>query len=409
MNYDWLGFSIVLVFGLMFFLGPWIRGISPRFHSLLLIGVIVHACGSLARHWMLYNLYDGIGDATGYYQAGLTYSKMIHTLDFSFFRGPYFANKWWGTQFVKFVSGFVIALIGPSMRAEFLFFSILSLIGIYLIVRAFHESFPEVRMEKYGRFLIFCPSLCFWPSSIGKDALAIFAIAFVVYGYVSKTGIKWIPIAIGLLISFCIRPHLAGLLVCALAAAHWTEAKRKGVLFFFQGILILAVGTFIAYQAMNSFGLEGAGVEDVESFVSKHTIDGRATVDSSGMGPARFAVAPINLLFRPFIWEGSGGTFLSALEVLVFWIFVWRRRKRISLAIRAWRQHRILRFTSLFSLLYIFVIGMVIFNFGILVRQRTLIIPFLLIWLEVPSPAQKTRTEEIEVNPAPLLKAVGVP
>jgi hypothetical protein len=417
--YEWIGFGLVLILGIAFFLGPWIRGISHQFRMLLVVAVLSRALGALIRYWVLFHLYNGVGDATGYYTAGIIYSKSIYGLDFSFlWNGEWFARRWWGTQFLRTTSGFVVAVIGPSMRGEFLFFSLLSIVGLYLLVRSFQHSFPSVPMERYAKWLILCPSLLYWPSAVGKEGLSLLAIGFVVYGYTRPGSRQWMMLIAGLLIAFCVRPHLAGVLAFSIAFAHWTMVTRRSPSkFILEGMAILMLGAVIGYSALTAFGLDDADFEEVQVFIDSHSVKmGGSVMDAPSGGLSKIPMAFVNVLFRPFLWEASGAGFFSALEVLVFWAIVWKRRARVLMSLKAWRQSELLRFGVAFSFLYALMIGMVIVNLGILARQRTLMIPFMLLWLEAmpEEPAvlgnhpetpvalsrRRTRAREIEPDPA---------
>ena len=100
----------------------------------------------------------------------------------------------------------------------------------------------------------------------------------------------------------------------------------------------------------------------------------------------------VNVLFRPFIWEAHNVTALvSALEVMLIWGLVWRRRSRLRGALSMWRRHRMLRFAIPFVLLYVVALGMNLSNLGLVARQRVLVFPLLFLVVEAGSAFRPVR------------------
>ena len=96
--------------------------LAPVVRNLLLAGLALRVVGSTLRYEVFFRFYDGGGDAGVYYYLGLFYAEHLRALDFGILldRSLWAVGQWWGTQFVRFISGFVLSLIGPSLRAEFL-------------------------------------------------------------------------------------------------------------------------------------------------------------------------------------------------------------------------------------------------------------------------------------------------
>ncbi|MCI0416247.1 hypothetical protein L0222_26020 [bacterium] len=386
MSYDWFGFFLVFVFGFMLTVGP-IAGRFPKLVGKLLIaGILMRVVGSIVRYWVLYGYYSG-GDAGRYYKAGLYYSSMIWQFDFSFFDAPLWGSgQWWGTQTVMLITGFVMAVIGPTKHGGFLFFSILAFCGLLFFAKAFQKNFPDSSMKGYLGWLLFFPSLCFWPSSLGKDALILLATGLVVYGYTSKGNrIGWLSFILGLGLAGMIRPHVAGVMVVSVAVAHWlSPAKKWGAGHFMQGMLIMILLVLVLRQGFSNLGIEAGDFGELRSYVdtiSERTSEGGSAIGTP-TGPGAIPLAIVNILFRPFPWEA--GSFLAAAasaEMIFFWSAVIAKRRRVWKLIRAWRSNRLLRFVVPLTILYVLMLGMAIGNLGIIARQRIHVMPLLIIWL----------------------------
>jgi hypothetical protein len=95
------------------------------------------------------------------------------------------------------------------------------------------------------------------------------------------------------------------------------------------------------------------------------------------------APAYANVLLRPFPWEAHNAQALfSAVEVIVFWGLILSRRGFLRSAPAVWNRHSLVRLSAFFVLLYTPLIGMTMFNLGILARQRALLWPFLFFFVE---------------------------
>ena len=239
------------------------------------------------------------------------------------------------------------------------------------------------------KLVIFCPSLWFWSSSVGKDALILVATCLVIYGYSAHSKrIRWVAMVGGLVIAALIRPHVAGVLVVSVTIAHWLSPNaRWSIIQLFQGLAIVIIAVFVIRHGFSDLGMEEIDMENIKGFVGKvneRSSQGGSAITAGGFSITGVPLAFVNVLFRPFPWEiGSPLMAACSLEVLFFWGMVVGRWRRIWPALKQFRSSRLLRLSVPFILLYSVMLGMAIGNMGILVRQRIQIIPLLLVWLEV--------------------------
>jgi len=358
---------------------------------------------------MLLHVYR-LGDAIGYYSGGVKYSKMIWDLDFSFLTPAYGDTRMWGTPMMKYISGFLITVIGPTMRGEFLLFSFLSLVGLCLIIRTYAGNYSNQGLKEYALLLLVWPSLVYWPSSVGKDALVLLGTGIVIYAYASRPGrIRWVTLLFGLALTSLIRPHVSGVLIVSIAAAHWLAGVRHwNVGRVVQGIMILLLGILLLYKGFSDLKID-ADFEGIEEFVEErsfHSTQGGGAVETPGLGVSQFPLAIVNVLFRPFPWEAGTPTYAAAfLDMYAFWFLAIYRRRRVMELLKEWRSHQLLRMAIPFVLLYIMMLGVAVGNLGIIARQRIMVMPFLFLFLyAVPS---KTAHQQPESGIQPRRKILG--
>lgn len=359
--------------------------------KLLLLAVGLRILGSTVRYELLFRFYHGFGDAVRYYREGLDLTERIWGASASAlslgFWVPQFGD-WWGTPFLIRVSGVVLSFIGPTMRGEFLVFSLLSFLGLYAIATAFRNTgMGRHRSLWFATLLWAWPSLWFWPASVGKEAVLMLAIGLVTLGYVGKgEAIRWIPFAAGLALAFFIRPHVALVLALSGMAAHWIAGWERFTPRRFLEALVALVLVVVAFAGMRAqFGLADADLEGMVEFVqyrTEQTLEGGSQIRSVPLGPAGAPLAFVNVWMRPFPWEAHNMTAaVAAVELVVFWALVWRRRRGVLYTLRHWRRHRMLRFALPLLVVYTLMIGLTFGNLGIIARQRAPVFPFMILLL----------------------------
>lgn len=368
--------------------------------SLLLIAVVLRMIGGVVRLEIIDQFYGGVGDSKMYFASGALYAERIRELDFSFIEDDTNASgRYWGTPFVRFVTGFVVAVVGPSMRAGFLVFGFLSFIGLYLGVRAFDTAFEGEGTTQYAQWVWLWPSLWFWPVSIGKDALMILAVGIVTYGYVGINGrVRWFVVALGLLIAGSVRPHVAGVLATTVLFAEWLA---PGALFkgkhMARGVVATILALITIYMGLTQLGLGDADLEGITEhfeFRSDQTVKGGSQIQMT-TGLLAIPMALINVLLRPFPWEARNILMLIAsLEIWGFWALMFFRRKELRQVLRSWRNNRLIRFAVPGILMLSFMYGLAFANMGIIARQRIVVLPPLFIFLGATSAIRARRRAE---------------
>lgn len=386
MDWEWPGFFLVAIGGAaaVRVFSRWVA-LPPHLVRILWYAFLARVVGSLARHQVLESAYSGVGDASGYYRRGVSYAELIWAFDFSFFADPWLGGRLWGTQFMRYLSGFAVAATGPTKRGEFLLFALASLAGLWLIVIALRRD-SEESAWRYAPWVSLLPSLCFWPCSVGKEAVMLLALGLAAYGYSGRNNrVSPLPLAAGVLLAFAVRPYAAGLICLACLGAEllqsdWTS--RRIMLALVLGPLSL----FVLMLAAEEHSLDLFELDDLESFVGSTTAmtsTGGSQIEATG-GLLALPLGLVNILFRPFLWEsGSLLAMLCALELTVLWLLVWLGRATVISSLRGWRANRTLRFGLLVGLLFATAYGLTFFNLGIIARQRSLVWPFLLLLVAV--------------------------
>jgi len=359
-------------------------------------GLMVKLAGSMVRHWVYVEAYDRNGDAGVYYKKGLDIARGLWNLDPTQLFAP--SGATFGTRFTSQVAGVVVSVSGPSMRAAFVVFALLAFVGVLLFAAA-SKRIPGVRSTPYLAWLVFWPSLFFWPSSVGKEAFVLFCLGLAVWGYAQLPRVAaWPALATGLLLAGLVRPHIAAVAIAAMAVGAILRRDQAGLAgkWYFQLLFFAGAVALTFYLSAGALGIESleSAVEAVEQQAA-YSDTGGAAAGAISVTPLQIPNAFTRALFRPFVWEaGSAFMMLSALEVVAMVAAIIWRRKQLWASLRNWRSHRLLAFSVVFVVLYALLLGFSMGNLSIIARQRTLLLPMLFLLLQgregnVPQTARK--------------------
>ena len=331
-----------------------------------------------------------------------------------------------GSKSVTDIAAIFYTLLGPSRLGGFVLFSWLGFWGLFLFCRAFRIALPECDYRRYVLLVMFLPSLWFWPSSIGKEALMIFSLGISAYGaarITQRMAGGWPVLVLGLVVGGIIRPHVSAVLLAALTVALLFRGNRNtdkgfGIAQRFFSVAVLMVGLAFAFgrtvdyiAPKDSFLIkDGQAIEAGTGIGAIGTAFEKATGGTAGGGseidrpmpnsPLQYPGAAFTVLFRPTILEATNAQNIAAgaeTTLLLGIVFVsWRRFKNLpSLAFRRPYTLLCLVYTGIFCFAW-----SAFANLGALARQRVQVWPFMLILLCLPQTASKLPKATLDMNTA---------
>lgn len=384
--------------------------------ELLALALGAKVIGGLARYTVLQVVYGGSGDAVGYHASGALYAPLVRNLDFSFI-----SFETLGTPIVGYLTAFLYAVITPSMPAAFVTFSLLSFIGTWCFYRAHRISFPGGNHRLFFVLVFFLPTLVYWPSSLGKDALVILGLGVSTLG-LAKTFQRPSPGAIAQLILgtalvFVVREAVAVMLLAGVVVGLLIRPgpARSPVTRPLAWVLvgpILAAGLVFAFrisaQQLNiEENLEGV-FQKYETTQENLAKGGSSFQQPSVTSPAGALLAVAGVLFRPFPWElGSGLGAIAGLEGVVLLFLLLFRLPAAIRALRLWRGGMVLS-AVVVSILLIATLS-AFTNFGLLARQRSQAFPFVLMVFTATPAVRRWRTGRGDVAQGPAAPAEPSP
>ena len=353
-----------------------------RWLSMLLpLAFIAKMVGSAVRYFVVAELY-GIGDSFSYHENGLRVAPVWRSLQV-----PEVTGGSLGTQVTGQITGLLYSIVSPPMIVGFMVFATLSFIGMVCFYVAFRRTMPRWGVLPYFVLLFFFPTMLFWPSSIGKDALTVLGLGLLSVGTVWLFSGRfaagaWAAGAGGLLLGL-IRPHILAIAVGSIVlAVVFTRAGRLDIGRLARAFLMVIAVIAMVYIVPIAAARVGVD-EGLESFLAEQqrrtTQGGSAVLGEPATSPLDLPEATLRVLFRPLPYEASSpGMLLSAVEaVVLLGLVIWRIPTM-------WANRQIVRRTPYMLLSLAFTAAFVIafssiFNLGIIARQRSQVIPFLLV------------------------------
>ncbi len=393
---------------------------DPALGRILLWGMAATLVGMAVRYFFVTVIYDDSSDAGIYSEGAILLMSDVKKGVFSSVP-PNMTNYPPESQRIALVVTAIYTITGASRWAATFVFAWMGFAGRLLMWRAVKRAVPEADHKRYLMWLMFFPSLLFWPASIGKEALMILAIGVVSYGAaqlfsdrVTSGGI--ITFVAGVLGLVFVRPHMAAIAVAALGLGSLIGslgrigkgAPLKSTLVRAAALAVLVVvAVAVLSQTSKVFGGEeeasSGGLTGVLDSTKDQTSTGGSKFDAPSVSsPLDLPWATITVLFRPFPWEARNlNSLVAALEgslLLVVVVAGWRRfAAGFKLALR--RPYLI--FVTTFTIVFITAFSY-FGNFGILARQRTQMLPLLFAFLAIP-PLTRGRTlfKSAEEQPDP--------
>ncbi len=396
--YDTIGGGLVvgMVLGmLVFFLLR--KSILPgdrRFMVQLVIAAAVAKVGAtFARIFVSFDVYLG-QDAAAYDNSGGRIAGYIR--DGEFERAGAFLEP--GTSFVELFTGLVYAISGPTLYGGFLVFSFMAFLGSFFFYKAFRVAFPSSNWKLFAVLVFFYPSLLYWPSGLGKDALLFFCLGLCSYGAAqllvrSQFG-GVLPLLLGLAGAYWVRPPIALVLGMALFVAVVIRSLGPTRTPAHVRVLILGgsavVAWFLLSQAEAFLGFQALSPSASLEYLSNAS----SNVFEGAGGTSNFATTPpthplwvpmafVTVPLRPFPWEAHNlQTLVQAMDgVLMAGLLIWASPRLWSVVKNSGREPYLLYVLS-FTFVAILALS-VEGNFGLLARQRATVLPFVLMAVSV--------------------------
>jgi hypothetical protein len=342
--------------------------------------------------------------------------------------------RWIMTEKESFFVAKIVSLFSLIAANSYLTISIIFATITANVTWRFYELvlkiFPDHnRWVTYA--ILFIPSLSFWCTGVSKDTLVVISIFSIVthvfgliLGYQKSKLTSYLLIIFHVWMMYHLRTVvLISLMIPIFIALSSRISNRFREFPFFRRFVqfligLVSIGGF--FIGIQSYGdevsvekyIKEAEVQTKDFTENKLYTGKKYTIEVTDYSPVGlikvFPQAILAGLFRPYIWEAlSVSLFLNGIEstILIYLLikFLTNNRKR---RIKMIRENEFLLFSFFFILIFGFITGFSSVIFGVLVRLRAPLLPFLALLLVIDSSDNKTEIEDVskaELDEIPVL------
>jgi len=275
---------------------------------------------------------------------------------------------------------------------------------VYQLVRSY--NFSSNKLLAFG--VLFLPSVNFWCTGVAKDSIVFAAAMYLVYNafiIISKEHkskiINYIIVVVMVFLIYHIRSFILIAIFVPLffaVSARFVRLLGGGnmaVVAFRSIILIVgitAIGQSFILQSEQDFLTSNSTLQQAEIIQKDFQLNETYGDKKYDLGEVEFTsigllkimpLAIVTGVFRPFIWEAlSPSLLMNGLESILFLYFTFFFiRKNLIPKWNLIRGHEFLIFCFIFVLIIGFMTGLTSILYGVLVRLRAPLLPFLFILL----------------------------
>lgn len=292
-------------------------------------------------------------------------------------------NFGFGTRFIEWFTQQLYVVFQASYLDFFLLFHISGFVGLCFLYRTVLEIIfrpASIRVKRATLILFFLPGIHFWTSAIGKDSIIFGGITLVLWSLL-HTKSRLFGLLAGLLIIFIVRPHVAVILLGAIALArlwsHGTALPWR----IFGSLAVLAVFAVALPFTMEYVKLSSLDPEFVSLYIQKrqsYNLLGGTGVD---IGSYSFPLKVFTYLYRPLFFDAASlfGIVVSLENLILFLGSIMLFSSHFYKVLKLHTKSFFIRTNFFFFLFSTCIFSLVTANLGIAIRQKTMLIPSLFI------------------------------
>ena len=255
------------------------------------------------------------------------------------------------------------------------FFSIISFFGISIIVK----NLMIIGVEKKNALYFFLiPGIHFWTSVPGKDSLILFFLAFFFYFYLNR---KLLISCFFIILVLLIRPHIGVIFLLSLVVSEFFFIKGYkrlivilvSLLFFY---FIFTAGFSSGYFKNPDFVSENFFLQMINQLNSQlHKFETSSTYYESTniyLNIFNYVIFPIKFIFKNNSLTINLSIMLEVYSFMLIIFLIIKQKSEIKL------KKNVIIFLIMCTFFYLMLLPQVFFNYGLNVRQKWMIVPFLI-------------------------------
>lgn len=375
-----------------------------------MIYLIYYQGGDTVAYWAgAMNLNNMLFDSPGNYIVELFTESKLSNMGLRFNPTTGYPPGWIYREHESFAVSKILSLFSIITFKSYLATTVILAYISTIVTWRFFETILRMNLHQekilaYG--LLFFPSVAFWCSGISKDTVVFLALLYMVrntielyYDFNTKTRPRIIGLIICILIIFSIRQYILiatipAILLSSTVLINKVASDNSMKKMFLKSLFYIGGAGFIfLYSQLESSPINAQAVVDeivvIQQDFANNSIYGTGRYD---LGISEFSNADIAqtipsaiiaAIYRPFLWEALSPLLIfNGLESFILILLTLRFfLKNFGKKITYIRNNQFLVFSIVFILIMGFSIGFTSGLYGVLVRLKTVIMPFTILLL----------------------------
>lgn len=296
-----------------------------------------------------------------------------------------------GTNFIVYLVSILTNYLHLNMMGCFLVFNLIGSLGLIILDSIIQ---PLVRNQQkslrvIATLVIFLPSISFWSSGIGKDGISFLGAVLALWSALELKK-RMGSMSIAILMMFLVRPHIAGIMIIALAVSLFFDKKVNIIMKLVLAFVTIGISAFLIPYALNYAGVNaGNSPDDIASYIESREDVYKNTDSGITLSELSLPMKLFTYMFRPLIFEARSITqIFSALDNLILlYLFIFGGYKLIKKKNITSQENR--KFMWSYVIIAWVILALTTGNLGIAVRQKIMVLPFLLFILISVMPKYK--------------------
>ena len=255
---------------------------------------------------------------------------------------------------------------------------IFSLIGSFGLVFLYLAIKPYLRnLQVLWSTILFIPTMSFWSSGLGKDAISFFSVCLLIYT-VTTNRKKILLIPLSFFSMFMVRPHVASMIAVSYLI-YFIIQSRVHIVLKLIILPILATAILMSIGFVQQYvGLEDASLDSLNEYVDgRQSVNrtGGSSLDITSMG---YPMQMFTYIFRPLPFDAHSSVALitsfenTALLLVVLYILL---KSKASLK-NFFKNENLWLF--IYAFLTCTMLAITTANLGIATRQKWMFMPVVL-------------------------------
>ena len=285
-----------------------------------------------------------------------------------------------GTNFIVYLVSILTNYLHLNMMGCFLVFNLIGSLGLIILDSIIN---PLVRNQQkslrvIATLVIFLPSISFWSSGIGKDGISFLGAVLALWSALELKK-RMGSMSIAILMMFLVRPHIAGIMIIALAVSLFFDKKVNIIMKLVLAFVTIGISAFLIPYALNYAGVNaGNSPDDIASYIESREDVYKNTDSGITLSELSFPMKLFTYMFRPLIFEARSITqIFSALDNLILlYLSIFGGYKIIKTKNLTSLENR--KFMWAYAIIAWVILALTSGNLGIAVRQKIMVLPFFL-------------------------------